>query len=67
MHDRAKPGDDYRPINPFPHKPWFLRVCSTSLLKTPWEKEKLLITSKFLLFPQCFLPIRRTFFHFHQI
>ena len=22
-------------INPFPNKPWFLRVCSTSLLKTP--------------------------------
>ena len=28
-----------------PNKPWFLRVCSTSLLKTLWEKEKLLITS----------------------
>ena len=24
---------------PFPNKPWFLRVCSTSLLKTLWEKE----------------------------
>ena len=21
-------------LNPFPNKPWFLRVCSTSLLKT---------------------------------
>ena len=21
-------------INPFPNKPWFLRVCSVSLLKT---------------------------------
>ena len=28
-------------------KPWFLRVCSTSLLKTLWEKEKLLVTSNF--------------------
>ena len=27
--------------------PWFLRVCSTSLLKTLWEKEKLLVTSNF--------------------
>ena len=26
-------------INPFPNKPWFLRVCSKSLLKTLWEKE----------------------------
>ena len=29
-------------INPFPNKPWFLRVCSKYLLKTLWEKEKLL-------------------------
>ena len=30
-------------LTPFPNKPWFLRVCSTNLLKTLWEKEKLLI------------------------
>ena len=29
-------------INPLPNKPWFLSVSSTSLLKTLWEKEKLL-------------------------
>ena len=34
-------------FNPFPNKPWFLCVCSTSLLKTLREKEKLLITSNF--------------------
>ena len=34
-------------LNPFPNKPWFLRVCSTSLLKTLWEKDKLLVTSNF--------------------
>ena len=34
-------------INPLPNKPWFLHVCSTSLLKTLWEKEKLLVTSNF--------------------
>ena len=32
------------PFNPFPNKPWFLRVYSASLLKTLREKEKLLIT-----------------------
>ena len=32
-------------LNHFPNKPWFLRVCCTGLLKTPWEKEKLLVTS----------------------
>ena len=45
-------------VNPFPNKPWFLRVCSTSLLKTLRVKEKLL--KQFLLFPQCFLPFWRT-------
>ena len=38
-------GDTH--FNPFPNKPWFLRVCSTSFLKTPWKKEKLLVTSNF--------------------
>ena len=52
-------------VNPFPNKPWVLRVCSTCLLKTLWEKEKLLATSNFS-FSQCFLPIWRTFCHSHQ-
>ena len=34
-------------FNPFPKKLWFLHVCSTSLLKTLWEKEILLVTSNF--------------------
>ena len=32
-------------VNPFPNKPWFSRVYSTSLLKTLWEKEKLLMSN----------------------
>ena len=36
-----------KPLLPFSNKPCFLRVCSTSLLKTLWEKEKLLVTSNF--------------------
>ena len=32
-------------FNPLPNKPWFLCVCSTSLWKTLWEKEQLLVTS----------------------
>ena len=39
-------------VNPFPNKPWFLRVYSTSLLKTLWEKEKLLIRSVFYPFEE---------------
>ena len=42
--------------NPFPNKPWFLQVCSTSLLKTQWEKEKLLITSNFSFSHSVFYP-----------
>ena len=34
-------------FNPFPNKPWFLRVCSTSLLRTLREKEKSLVMSDF--------------------
>ena len=30
-------------VNPFRNKPWFLRVCCASLLKTLREKEKLLV------------------------
>ena len=54
-------------FNSFPNKPWFLRVCSRSLLKTLWEKEKLLFTSNFSFSHSVFLPIRKTFCHFHQI
>ena len=45
-------------INPFPNKPWFLHVCSTSLLKTLWEKEKLLVTSNFSFSNSVFYPFR---------
>ena len=34
-------------FNPFPNKPGILRVCGKSLLKTLWEKEKLLVMSNF--------------------
>ena len=47
-------------FNPFPNKPWFLRVCSISLLKTPWEKEKLLVTSNFSF-------SHSVFYHFGEI
>ena len=43
-------------VNPFPNKPWFLRVCGKSLLKTLWEKEKLLVTSKFSFSHSVFYP-----------
>ena len=46
-------------FNPFPNKPWFLRVCSTSLLKTLWEKEKLLIMRNFSFFLSVFYQFQK--------
>ena len=43
-------------INPLPNKPWFLRVWRTSLLKTLWEKKKLLVTSNFFFSHSVFYP-----------
>ena len=40
----------------FPNKPWFSRLCSTSLLKTLWEKEKLLETRNFSFSHSVFYP-----------
>ena len=48
-------------FNPFPNKPWFLRVCITSLLKTLWEKEKLLVNNNFSFFHSIFYPFRELF------
>ena len=47
-------------VNPFPNKPWFLRVCSRSLLKTLWEKKKLLVTSNFFF-------SHSVFYHFREL
>ena len=43
-------------LNAFPNKSWFLRVCITSLLKTLWVKEKLLVTSNFSFSQSVFYP-----------
>ena len=43
-------------VNPFPDKPWYLRVYHTSLLKTLREKEKLLVTSNFSSSHSVFYP-----------
>ena len=43
-------------FNPFPNKPWYQRVCRRRLSKTPWEKEKLLVTSNFSFSHSVFYP-----------
>ena len=57
----------YNILNLFPNRPWFLRVCTTSLLKTLWVKGEIARNEQFLLFPECLLPIWRAFCHFHHI
>ena len=42
--------------NPFPHSDTFWRPWETSLLKTLWEKEKLLVTSNFSFSHSVFYP-----------
>ena len=45
-------------VNHFLHKPLFLCVCSANLLKTLWKKEKVLVTSNFSFFPQCYITFQ---------
>ena len=45
-------------LNPFPHDDTFWCPWETSLLKTLWEKEKLLIMSNFSFTPSVFYPFR---------
>ena len=41
---------------PFPNKPWFLHVSSSSLSKTLWENEKIALTSNFSFSNSVFYP-----------
>ena len=43
-------------FNSFPNKPLFLHVCSTCLLTTLWEKEKLLLMQNISFFRKVFSP-----------
>ena len=52
-------------FNPFPKKPWFYCVCKS--FESTVGKREIASNEQFLLFPQYFLPIWRTFFHVHQI
>ena len=53
-------------LNHFPNKPLSSHVCIRSLLKT-LGKGLIACYNQILLFPQCFLPLCRTFHYSHQI
>ena len=48
-------------FNPFRQKPRFLPVCDTILLKTLWEKDKLLVMSNFSFSHNVFYQSREVF------
>ena len=48
----------------FPHKPWCLQYIS---FENTAGKGEIAHIEQFLPFPQCFVPVWRTFCHFHQI
>ena len=50
--------DRYYVFNPFPHSNTFWHLWETMLLKTLWEKEKLLVTSNFSFTHSVFYPFR---------
>ena len=43
-------------VNSLPQNPVFSLARQRGLFKTLWEKEKMLVTSIFSFFPNCFLP-----------
>ena len=49
----------YTKFNTFPNNPLFLYSCTAILLKTLWEKEKLLVTSNFFFSHSVFYPFRK--------
>ena len=60
----------YYPIkdefNPFPNKPCFMCLHVKSI-KNNVGKGEISHNQQFILFPQCFLPIWRTFYHLYYI
>ena len=54
-------------LNPFPNKPLLLCICQTCLLKTLWEKEKLLVKSNFSFSHSIFYPFGKLFTIFMKL
>ena len=48
-------------VNPFPNKPWFLRVCSTSLFENTKGKGQIAHNEQFILFPRFFSALLENF------
>ena len=53
-------------FNSFPNKPWFLLVSVVQVFENTKGKGEFAHNEQFLLFSQCFLPVLRPFWYFHQ-
>ena len=53
-------------FNPFQNKPWFFTCLQYKSFENTVGIGEIARNEQFLLFPQCFLPIWRTFHNFHQ-
>ena len=51
---------------PFPKQALVFTCLQKKSLENAAEKGEIARYEQFLLFPQCFLPVLRTFCHFHQ-
>ena len=51
VNTRAQKLSSDNLFNPFPNKPWFFGVCSTSVLKNTVGKREIARNEQFLLFP----------------
>ena len=54
-------------INPFPKQALDFMCLHYKSFENTVGKEEIARNEQFLLFPQCFLPVWRTFCHFHHI
>ena len=54
-------------LDPFPHADAFSPPVSDYLLKTLWQKEKLLMMSNFSVCHNVFIFITKIYFHFSEV
>ena len=68
-HGRIKFSADNEnlPFNPFPKQALGFMCLQYKSFENTVGKGEMARNEQFLLFPQCFLPVWKTFCHFHQI
>ena len=67
LRKKKKPHSGKRGLNSLHHNPDFLLLSQRSLLKTLWEKEKILVTSIFSFSHNVFYPSQNKFQFFSHI